>query len=355
MTNLVLHYIPNLSPAIIGENLSRLLVPGEIRDLCMARNIDRLTKTFHIYTATYPYGLWAPGLALTHEMRAVTNLYLPMAEVRRAFNRFFPLALRYPPSPTFCPINSAPTWLDALQRMQPCVSSPNPATLLHRLLQDESFRTAFLFTLFLPKRHGGNFCRYPGQTAFVRKWLEERRQHPDQSLRCLDAACGTGETTYELALFLLESGFPPESFEVHGATIEPLELFAAAHIYFPHDPKKQAAYRSSTEPLFTAGSRGMISFILEDITLPSRENEEGYDLILCNGLLGGPFVNTQQQLTTIAAALTGRLKPGGILLAADSFHQGWKKIVPLSMLMGIFGECGLQVQDIADGIVVESK
>jgi chemotaxis methyl-accepting protein methylase len=354
MTNLVLHYTPNLSPAFIGENLSRLLVPGSLCDLRLARNIDRLAEIFHIYTAMYPYGLWAPGLALTHEMRAVTNLYLPMAEVRKAFNRFFPLALRYPPSPTFCPINSAPTWLDALQRMQPCVTSPNPATLLHRLLQDENFRNAFIFTLFLPKRHGGNFSRYPGQTAFIRKWLEDRRQHPDQSLRCLDAACGTGETTYELALLLLESGLPPERFEVHGATIEPLELFAAAHIYFPHDPKKQAAYRNSTEPLFTAGSRGMISFILEDITLPSRKKVKGFDLILCNGLLGGPFINTYQKLTTTVAALAGRLNGGGIILAADTFHQGWKKIVPLTMLNGIFRECGLQVQYIAEGIVAHT-
>ena len=355
MTNLFLHYTPNLSLEKIRENLNRLLVPGEIRDRRLEKGIAGLAERFRIYATTYPCGLWAPGLAVTGEMRTVTDLYLPMSEVKNTFDRFFSLALKYQPPISFCPIRTAPTWLDALQRMQPCVSSSDPAALLHRLVQDESFRTAFLFTLFLPKRHGGNFCRYPGQTAFIRKWLEDRRQLPGKSLRCLDAACGTGETTYELALLLKESGLPSGSFDIHGSTIEPLELFAAAHIYFPHDTKKQAAYRSSTEPLFSTGVSERISFIQEDITLPARENEEGYDLILCNGLLGGPFVNTHQKLKTTVAALAGRLNPGGILLAADSFHQGWKKIVPLSMLSGIFRECGLRVQDIADGVVAEMQ
>jgi chemotaxis methyl-accepting protein methylase len=211
----------------------------------------------------------------------------------------------------------------------------------------------FLFTLFLPKLVE-IFAVIPVR-RHLSKWLEDRRRLPDKSLRCLDAACGTGETTYELALLLQESGRPAGSFEVHGSTIEPLEFFAAAHIYFPHDSKKQADYRSSTEPVFNTGMSEQISFMQEDIILPPRKNAEGYDLILCNGLLGGPFVNTHQMLTTTVAALAGRLKPGGFLLAADSFHQGWKKIVPLSMLKGIFRECGLRVQDIADGVVAETQ
>ena len=354
MTNLLLHYTPNLSLEKIRKNLSRLLVPGEIRNRHLDKNIASLAERFHIYATTYPYGLWAPGLAVTGEMRAVTDLYLPMAEVQNAFDCFFSLALKYTITTTLSPIHTASTWLDALQRILPCVSSSDPAALLRRLVQDESFRTAFLFTLFLPKRHGGNFCRYPGQAAFIRKWLEDRRQLHGKSLRCLDAACGTGETTYELALLLLESGFPSGRFDVHGSTIEPLELFAAAHIYFPHDPNKQAAYQRSTQPLFTTGMSERISFFQEDIIRPALENKEGYDLILCNGLLGGPFVNTHQRLTSTVTELAGRLNPGGILLAADTFHQGWKKNVPSSMLCGIFRECGLQVHDIADGIVANS-
>ena len=351
MTNPVLRFTPNLSLEKIRENLNRLLVPGEIHDRRLEKGIARLAERFRIYATTYPGGLWAPGLAVTGGMRAATDLYLPMAEVKNAFDRFFSLALNYHQPTSFCPVRTAPTWLDALQRMQPCVSSSDPAALLRRLVQDESFRIAFLFTLFLPKRHGGNFCRYPGQTAFIRKWLEDLGRLPGKSLRCLDAACGTGETTYELALLFQESGHTSGSFKVHGSTIEPLELFAAAHIYFPHDPKKQADYRSRTKSLFTTGMSEKICFIQEDIALPARENEEGYDLILCNGLLGGPFVNTHQKLKTTVAALAGRLNPGGFLLAADSFHQGWKKNIPTSRLCNIFQECGLLVHEVADGIV----
>lgn len=353
MTNLHLRYQPNISPSKIEGNLSLLLVPGEIRNRQMERHLARLAERFRAYVSTYPLGLWAPGLAITGKMRAITELYLPMAELKSAFDRFFSLSLKYFPLP-FSPIHTSTTWLDALQQVQPFINRSNPAALLQQLMMDESFRIKFFFTLFLPKRHGGNFGRYPEQTTFLQKWLGKHRRRPDKGLRCLDAACGTGETTYELAMLLLENCFPAGSFEVHGSTIEPLELFAAAHNYFPHDLKKQEAYRSRTESLFTRGATEGIIFFQEDITRPALASEEGYDIILCNGLLGGPFVNTREKLSSMAVLLAGRLKPGGILLAADTFHYGWKKLAPRSLLQGIFRECGLRVHDVADGIVAEA-
>jgi SAM-dependent methyltransferase len=353
MTNLPLRYEADISTATIEKNISRLLHPGEIQNRPLYNITARLVEKSGIYATTYPHGLWAPGLAITNEMRAVTELYLPMAEIRKAFDHLFPLGLNYSPTRQFSIIHTAPTWLDALQRLQPCVSSFDPAALLYRLMKDESFRTRFFFALFLPRRHGGNFNRYSGQSLFIRKWLALHQHHIKKGLRCLDAACGTGETTYELALLLLENGFPAERFEVHGSTIEPLELFAAAHNYFPHNQRKEQAYRGITAPLFTRGRCDRILFYQEDITRPALKSGEGYDLILCNGLLGGPFVHTPRNLATTAAALAGKLNPGGVLLAADSFHSGWKKIVPPSMLRGILRECGLRVDDIAEGLVAE--
>jgi chemotaxis methyl-accepting protein methylase len=355
MKKLPRRYKPDISKEAIGKNIYRLLTPGAICNRRLAEITARLAEKFTIYADTYPHGLWAPGLAITNEMRALTELRLPLEEIRKAFDHLFALGLKYSPLTNSSIIHTATTWLDALQKLQPCVSRCDPAALLHRLQKDENFRIVFLFDLFLPKRHGGNFYRYSGQSSFLRKWVEMDQPYIKKSLRCLDAACGTGETTYELALLLLEKGFPSENFEVHGSTIEPLELFAAAHNFFPHDLKKQQIYRDITNPLFTTGTSDKIVFYQEDITRPAMEIEQGYDLILCNGLLGGPFVHTPRKLASTAAALAGRLNPGGILLAADTFHSGWKKIVPPSMLKGILSECCLRVNDIEEGIVAERR
>lgn len=352
MTNLHLRYQPNVSQAKIEENLFLLLVSGEIRNRRLEKHVARLAERFRVYASTYPLGLWAPGLAITGEMRAVTELYLPMAELKSAFDLFFSLSLKYSPLP-FSPIHTSTTWLDALQQVQPFINRSDPAALLQQLMTDESFRIKFFFTLFLPKRHGGNFGRYPEQTTFLQKWLGKHRRRPYKGLRCLDAACGTGETTYELALLLLKNGFPAGSFEVHGSTIEPLELFAAAHTFFPHEPKRQEDFRKKAEPVFTAGADKRILFFTEDISRSFDEERKEYDIILCNGLLGGPKFHTVTDLEGAASALASRLSKGGILLAADRFHDGWKKCVPASLLQGIFTEFGFHVRDIGDGLAAE--
>jgi chemotaxis methyl-accepting protein methylase len=346
-------YKPDLSPEKIREDLFHMVTPGEIHDREMNGRIKRLRERFEVYATTFPLGLWAPGLAMTGEMRALTDVYLPMAEIRREFSRFFRLSLSNCPLSDASPFHRTATWTDALQMLQPNITNPDPAALLQRLMVDESFRIDFLFSIFLPNRHGGGFHRYPAQTEFLQVWLKERNPGGRDNLRCLDTACATGESTYELALLLLEQGLEPDSFLIHGSTIEQLELFAAAHIFFPHDPKRQALFRKSAEPVFLSGANGRMAFFTEDITHPQNIPCEGYDIILCNGLLGGPRFSKERDIETVVAELHKRLRSGGIILVADRFHGGWKKRMPTASLQRILRNHGFRIRDVAEGLAAE--
>jgi len=345
---------PSLSSDATGEALSRLVAPGEIRDHCLDRLLDRLGERFRCYCARYSLGLWAPGLRITNEMRAVTELYLPMAEIATVFRRFLSLALRYDPATETTLLRASASWPDFLQRIPLDGLLPDPARLFRRLAQDEEFRIRFLFALFLPRRHGGSFLRYPAQIAFLESRLTGRGI-PVREIRCLDAACGTGEGAYDLAGLMRKLGIPAQSRHIHGCSIEPLEIFAAAHGYFPHDRHRERRFREMTGKLFQdGGTEGMV-FFRDDIGQPPFPEEEPYDIILCNGLLGGPFIHGEEGLSTALAALVDRLKPGGVLLAADRFHDGWKRKTPPDLLEGLLKERGLVPLAISDGFAAEKQ
>ncbi len=342
-------YCPTCDPEIIEERLTRLLVPGAIQNNSLERQVERLAERFRVYAATYPYGLWAPGLAMTHEMRGTTESLLPMAEIRQLFRHLFVNSC-VPPIPTAAsPFRNAATWLDFLHQFQPFVRNPNPAVLLRRLLADGDERRRFLFALFLPRQYGGGFGRYLGQLAWLREWLAASRERLANGLTCLDAACGSGEGTYELVELLGEHGLPPERLTVHGSSLEPLELFAAAHGFFPHDAARQNAFRSRVTGLHAADLAERLLFSQEDLLTTPAGNDQ-YDLILCNGVLGGPFLNDREELARVIAGLARKLNPEGVLLAANHFHEGWQRRVTVETLRELLRECGLQALEVPEGV-----
>jgi chemotaxis methyl-accepting protein methylase len=284
-------------------------------------------------------------------MRRASEFYLPQEEIGCACRRLLGLSLKAVPFLPAAGLHSLPSLLDLLHRLQPLVREANPARLLRRLMIDSEFRCRFLFSLFLPRHYGGGFDRYPKQAAFLRTRLTQAQ--PPGEIRCLDAACGSGEGTYDLALLLRECGCIPEKIAVHGATIEPLELFAAAHGWFPHDPERQAAFRRRIGRLFADSRADQIVFFREDLTGNGTGNGEGYDVILCNGLLGGPLLNGREELAGVVGRLCARLRPGGILLAADRFHQGWKRMVPDDLLREMLAGCGLKLLAAGEGVAGE--
>jgi chemotaxis methyl-accepting protein methylase len=341
-------YRPTLDPELAGERLDRLLVPGPLGDPDLERRIARLEERFRVYAASTAHGLWGPGLVLTGAMRRCAEAYLPLEEIGRAFQRLLFLSCRFRPvlpPPLF---QTALSWPDVLQALRSPVGEANPARLLRRLVDNGESRRRFLFALFLPRRHGGGFDRYPVQSAFLRSRLQGTGT--GGPVRCLDAACGSGEGTYELARLISANGWRPDLLTVHGSTSEPLELFAAAHGWFPHDPPRQEAFRRRIAPLFDAGAAQRITFFREDLTGDGPWGGDGYHVILCNGLLGGPLLPTPAAAEKVIGGLCARLRPGGVLLAADHFHAGWKKAVPEATLREMLAGHGLKPLDVGEGV-----
>lgn len=346
-----LRFAPHFTYEPDPSDLDRLLTGGVLRDDDLERRIQRLAARFRAFVENCPAPEWAPGLIVTEEMRRVTDQYLCIDEIKRAFERLFYLAFRVPPFFAASTVHRAPFWLDALDALQSQTRTSDPSAILKGLMSDETRRCRFIFANFLPPRHGEAFGRYPKQLFFLREWLARRRCRPQSPLRLLDSACGTGEGTWELPLLLRESGYRPDEASVTGATIEPVELFAAAHVFFPHDAGRQGDYRQKIAPLLETGWMERVEFRLDDIRRNTDDGE--YDVILCNGILGGPLLHDEEELAAAVSSLAGRLRPGGILLAANRFHGGWKKLVQQSLLEKLFARHGLSPLTIGEGIAAE--
>ena len=308
--------------------------------------VRRLHTLFTIYADTCPVPLPTPGLIITPEIRNQCQCYLPIAEVTAAFYCLYRSALTYPPILSSTPFHNAMSWADVFVTLPPIMQiSANPARLLEALLADSALLTEFLFASFLPARFYNGFERYPRQQAFIRRWLTDRNM---KKVRCLDAACGTGEGTYELARVLSERGFSPEEAHIDGWTLEPLEVWTSATGRFPHDRQREVDFQKKTSWLFEQKFHSSIHFRCADLLI--RANEEPFDLIICNGLLGGPIIHEKEQLDLAIENLAGVLAPNGIMLAADSFHGGWKQKCPQSELRALFEKNCLNPFEAGEGI-----
>lgn len=337
--------VTSLDAGDASESLRKLL-KADINTDRFQCVIRRLQCGFDIYRSTCPAPFIAPGLIVTPEIRRQCQLYLPLAEITSAFNLLYRSALNYPPILTSTPFHKALSWADAFTELPSRLQfSVNPALLLKKLLADRDLLLEFLFESFLPRRFYGGFGRYPGQEQFIREWLGQRQNN---SLRCLDAACGTGEDSYGLANLLIERGFDAEGLQIEGWTIEPLEVWAAAHCSFPHDRRREVQFREKTFLLLEKGYGSRIRFRCADLTNPPPA--EPFDLILCNGLLGGPIVNGSHEMKCVVGRLSGLLTPGGILLASDSFHGGWKQQCPQQRLRALLEMNGLKTFQAGEGV-----
>lgn len=313
--------------------------------------LRRLHVRFTSCVSTSPAPLPAPGLIITGEIRLQSELYLPIAEISAVFTRLYRSSLNYPPLLASTPFADSSSWADL------CVALPaqfqlgaNPGRLLEALLSDSALLTEFLFASFLPRRFYGGFRRYPLQGEFVRTWLASVPKM-QKKLRCLDAACGSGEQTYVLAGMLREAGYTARNVAVEGWTIEPLEVWAAASRRYPHDRRREELFREATDELLESGYGRSISFRCADLLhSPGWTELEGFDLILCNGLLGGPIIHEAGRLRRAVENLAALLAPGGVLLAADNFHGGWKKQIPGEVIAELFRTCGLRVMEAGEGI-----
>ncbi|GFO67510.1 chemotaxis protein CheR [Geomonas limicola] len=341
-------FTPSLDCRETRRRLERLLVPGPLTDPALLRRVERLAERFASFAASYPLPLWAPGLQITEEMRSLSEALFPLGEVRPVTAALCRAGCRFPPLFEASYLYSSASWCDFLHRFQPGCTCADPSLLLSRLARDDQARLEFLFALFLPRHFGATFDRYPGQARFLTRWLRAQRTRLSGRIRALDSACGSGEGTYDLAHCIVEAGYPKAL--VHGSTLEHLELFAAAHAWFPHDAERGAAYRERIAPLVAPTSPVRFSFYREEVGSAGRER---FDVVLCNGLLGGPLLHDAGGLAAAVAALAARLTPGGILLAADRFHAGWRLRVPPARLEDLLRDQGLKVREIEEGVAGE--
>ena len=343
-----LSFTPTLDPAETEKRLDRLLVTDPLQSPELARGIERLAADFRSYADCYPLPLWAPGLELTGEMRGLSEALFPISRVRAVFTLLLAKGCRFPPLLAGTYLGSSASWLDLLHRFRPQLCHADPATTLRELACDPEKRTRFLFALLLPHHFGGSFDRYPGQSQWLADWLRGSIGRLGGRLRALDSACGSGEGAYGLAELIGTAGFKGKDSVVHGSTLEPIELFAAAHAYFPHDPERAAEYRARVAPLLTGRDAVTMEFYLDEVGAVGGAGN--YQLILCNGLLGGPLLHEAAQLERAIGALASRLAPGGVLLAADRFHAGWRLRVPADRLRSLMRAHGLVPLEIAEGV-----
>ena len=338
---------PDLTEAALTATLDRLLVAGEIGDNRLAHYAGRLARYYRNCCTTSPVPLWGGGLAVTPEMRRQAEVYLPLAVILPAFSYLLRRACRYEPYLPAAAILAADSWYDALSTCRPLPVSADPAALLRQLVRDDKARQLFLAAQLVPERFGGSFGRYSGQLEFLQDWLGRQGRRP---IRILDGACGSGELCYELAELLLALALTDAGTEVVGLTIERLELVAAAHGWFPHDPERAVEFRARAGGCLAAGGGRLIRFVAGDLRC-GRECPEGeFDLVICNGLLGGPLLHGKAELAGVVAGLAGRMKKGGLLVAADRFHDGWRRAVPRELLEQLLGGAGLRPVACPDGL-----
>ncbi len=343
-----LSFIPTLDRSLAEQRLELLLVPGSLLDHTLAGRIDRLAGAFRNYASCYPLPLWAPGLAIGNEMRSLTEALFPIAPVTAVFDHLLRRSCRFPPQLAGSGLHGAASWLDLVQKLRPQTHHADPSALLRELARDEKIRRRFIFALFLPQHFGAAFDRYPQQSRWLAAWLRDNAGRLKGRMRALDSACGSGEGTYTLAEQIRAAGLGGDGCAVHGSTLEQIELFAAAHLFFPHEPERERQYRARVAPLFQGPDVVSMEFYLEEIANSDREGE--YRLILCNGLLGGPMLHEPGELSRAVGKLASRLAPGGVLLAADRFHAGWRQRVPASALDALLREHGLVPLTVPEGV-----
>lgn len=339
----------SLATGDADRHLAKLLAPG--RNFTIFQLSLRRLRRLSAAAAACPLPWPAPNLVVTPEIHYQSELWLPLADIRPVFERFYCWALSYPPILSSTPFADATSWAGIVSGLPAFVgSASHPATLLERLLEDGDLRTMFLCWSFMPRRfYGDGSDRYPGQAAWIGAWLDSCRQGRRQ-LRCLDAACGAGSSTYGVARLLLECGWAQERFKVEGWTLDPLEAWAAAHASFPHDSHWTAAFRREVSLVFASGAARSMTFRSTDLLADQIPAAGQFDLILCNGLLGGPIIHAWRDLELVTGKLTGLLAPGGMLLAADHFHGGWKKQCPQDRLQALFKQYGLNVFEAGEGL-----
>lgn len=240
---------------------------------------------------------WEDGLIISPELRGIYEAWLPFEEFRRGL---LGIAGAFLPDEDWIPF--------ALGKKGVFLSLADfwaalPVELASKVTFSEEEILPLFCALADPPRFGTNSGRYPGQLPLLAKALSGK-----QGARILDVGCGVGLNTLEIAEFA--SGLVPQ-LTVVGMTSEPLEVWMANARFLPHDPLRQKAFEQYKKPVeFVRG-------FAESFNLKGS-----FDVIVCNGLVGGRFLNTESQYHAFLESFQKAMPSGGTMLLANRFHEG---------------------------------
>lgn len=244
---------------------------------------------------------WGRGLILNEDIRNQYEAYLPIRELLRD------LAL------LLTPILPHSSWLPTvLKKPDAFASVPDLwAILPDGLAGVVSWSDAQLWPLACalasPAKFGGAVGRYPEQISFLTQWLAKRS---GTSVTVIDFGCSTGQQTYEVAALLRDHDCAGLTL---GVTLEPIEAYLARMSI----PRSLPLASASEKP---KDSRLQIEFIAGDIAAFAVSRPA--DVVLCNGLLGGPALFRDMDLVAVWRTLSRVLKPRGLLIVGSRFHLG---------------------------------
>jgi len=263
-----------------------------------------LAKYDQFKSYSYP-PWWAPGLILNDEIRGNYERYLPISEYLQDLRDLL------------LPFLSAQTWLPRVLYDGEIQSLPDlwkllPEHLAGKIIWDNKDLLPLGCALASPSKNGTSLGRYPEQIEYL-----SSNFIPSQSgnLLALDMGCSTGQGTYELATTLEQH---IEKWFVLGITNEPLEAWMAATRNFPHQIPDTTSETRTVSSLI----KRSVSFISADIM--NFAVSTPVDLILCNGLIGGPNLRNEKDYPKLWNVLSSQLKKGGMLLIGNRFHEGYK-------------------------------
>ena len=221
-----------------------------------------------------------------HELRCWFDTFLPWAEFSASMRS---VALSVLPSSDWIPRLLEETAVETLLDFWAEVGAFGGRVCF---AQDELM--PFFCMCADPPRFGTRLGRYPEQLSRLPKC---------DSL--LDLGCGVGLGT-------LEAARATGARRVRGVTLEPLEAWMAERRELPHDIERSREFEQFGDLAadFVAGNAA-------DYRSPEKS-----DLIICNGLAGGRFLNSTEKIGGLLDGLECNLAKGGVVALANSFHQG---------------------------------
>lgn len=241
-------------------------------------------------------GWWGRGSIISPEMRGFYEKFLPFNEFKHSLITIGEQILE------------SPDWVPKILRSNDILSLPDFWAMLPDAFAGRvTFAEDELFPLFCaiadPSRFGTADNRYPEQLQQIGDFIKRIGQ--GRAVRLLDLGCGVGLGTYELAA--------ATGGTVVGVTSEHLEVWMARHRRLPHDIARERLFDSYPQTLHVTFKYGFAE---------SYHDDSQYDAIVCNGLAGGRFLNTNDKLTAFLESCGRLLAPHGRMFIANRFREG---------------------------------